>query len=96
MDIAALGLGAGAVLALIVIGQRPFREKWELHHGTLHSLASLPLEGESVPFELIKDNPILPVLLDGDDHLTCWFVDTGYGFSAVDTRLADRLNVVVY
>lgn len=95
MNLTTLALGASAVLALIILGKngQPFRDKWETENGKVHSLRKLPVQGESVPFQLIKDNPILPVLLDGDEHLTCWIVDTGYGFSAVDVRLAERLRL---
>jgi hypothetical protein len=97
MDLAALTVGASAVLALIILSQdgEPFRNRWVKQNGHLPSLARIPLKGEAVPFELIKNNPILPVLLDGDEHLTCWIVDTGYGFSAVDVRLAKRLNLPI-
>lgn len=93
--------GASAVLALIILngplgqsGRSVFREEWESKHGKLESLSRLPSSGQVVPFKLIKENPILPIMLDGDDHLTCWIVDSGYGYTAVDTELAKRLGLV--
>lgn len=89
-------MGASAVMALIILSQRgqsAFREEWESKHGKVKSLARLPASGQVVPFKLVKENPILPIMLDGDDHLTCWIVDSGYGYTAVDTELAKRLNL---
>uniref|UniRef100_A0A6C0BLL3 Peptidase A2 domain-containing protein n=1 Tax=viral metagenome TaxID=1070528 RepID=A0A6C0BLL3_9ZZZZ len=88
-------LGASAVLALVVLRSKPpaFREAWESKNGRIESLARLPTSGQVVPFRLIKENPVLPIMLDGDDHLTCWIVDSGYGYTAVDSSLARRLNL---
>lgn len=88
-------IGASAVLALIILGRdgTAFRDKYENTYGKIQSLEALPFNGVEVPFQLIKENPILPVMLDGDSHLTCWILDTGYGFSAVDKRLASRMKL---
>jgi hypothetical protein len=88
--------GASVVIAVIILNRTPqsaFREEWESKHGKLQSLARLPSTGQMVPFKLIKENPILPIMLDGDDELTCWIVDSGYGFTAVDSELAKRLKL---
>lgn len=90
--VVAAALGAGAVLALVILG-KDGGDRWRAVHGRLASLSELPAEGVVVPFQLIKDNPILPVLLEGDDHLTCWILDTGYGYTAVAKRLADRIRL---
>lgn len=90
MDLAALAIGASAVMALVMLdgggGGKPRRMP------SSSTKAMLPPNGTTVPFRLIKDNPILPLLIDGDDALTCWIVDTGYGYTAVDERLAKRLR----
>lgn len=99
-----LALGASTALAMVVLGgggrgRAPYREKWESSTSSearqdhLESLRDIPPEGVTVPFKLIKDNPILPIMLDGDDHLTCWIVDSGYGYTAVSSALAKRLGL---
>jgi len=95
-----LALGASAVLALVLLSgkkkngqESPIRYQWESKNGKIQSLAEIPDEGEIVPFKLIKDNPVLPILLDGDNHLTCWILDSGYGVTAISSKLAKRLKL---
>lgn len=75
------------------IGRREKNVRDPLPGANVPSLADIPPEGIDVPFRLIKNNPVLPVRLKGDDHHTCWIVDSGYGFTAVDKRLAERMNL---
>lgn len=98
MDVALVALGASTVLALIILGdgrkeQEAFKEKWKSKEGAILSPSELPINGQVVPFKLIKENPVLPILLDGDNVLTCWIVDSGYGFTAIDSGLAKRLKL---
>lgn len=96
MEIALAALGASSVLALLILGRQddePFREQWESKHGKQLALSRLPPVGQVVPFKLIQENPVIPIMLDGDEHLTCWIVDSGYGFTAIDSKLATRLKL---
>lgn len=85
MDVAALALGASAVMALVML-------KGGGNTGAAVRKYKKTKRSSTVPFRLIKDNPVIPLFIDGDDSLTCWIVDTGYGYTAVDERLANRLQ----
>jgi hypothetical protein len=94
---AIFALGASAALALLILNDQSrkaaFREEWKSKSGKLASLGKLPATGQVVPFRLIKENPVLPIQLDGDDHPTCWIVDSGYGYTAVSDKLFHRLGL---
>lgn len=50
-------------------------------------------QGQTVPFRLLRDNIIIPLKLNGDSQMTCWIVDSGYGYTAIDNSVYKRLNL---
>ena len=92
--LALAALGASSILALIILDKENKGRYYEPQEDVeeRHVSSALPPTGQVVPFKLIKENPVIPILLDGDEHLTCWIVDTGYGFTAVDTGLKKRFQ----
>lgn len=92
MDVAALVIGASAVMALVMMDRKDVvRPTNTTKAAKKHNQLTARSAGITVPFRLIKENPILALYIEGDDGLTCWIVDTGYGYTAVDERLAKRL-----
>ena len=69
------------------------REPWSQTIQRLHFDQSLMPVGQVVPFRLVKDNPIIPLRLNGDNQVTCWIVDSGYGYTAVDNSVYKRLKL---
>lgn len=49
--------------------------------------------GFTVPFRMIRENPVIPILLDGDSDLSCHIVDCGYSLNAISDSCAKRLKL---
>jgi hypothetical protein len=69
------------------------KESWEQSMKRYHIEPAYMPHGQVVPFRLIKENPVIPLLLNGYEHVTCWIVDSGYGYTAIDNSVYKNVNL---
>lgn len=94
----ALGASIGLASALRIddepdVTTEEEEENWDQSLKRYHFDPSYIPHGQVVPFRLIKENPVIPLLLNGDSQVTCWIVDSGYGYTAMDNSVYKNLRL---